>query len=184
MIKFFAKLIFLRILGWKIIGSISEKTKKCVIVVAPHTSYWDFFIGIAVRPIKNLRSSFLVKKEVFKYSLVAWAVKGMGGIAVDRGNKNSNLIEQVVKVFNEREVMRLAITPEGTRSKVGEWKTGFYRIAIAAKVPIVIVSFNFAKKEVKFVEEFIPTGNLKEDIAYVRSRYIGIPGKHPELGVD
>lgn len=183
-LKFIAKFIFIHLLGWKIIGNVSEDTKKCVIAIAPHTSYWDFFIGVAVRPINNLRSSFLVKKEVFKFAPVGWIVKSMGGIAVDRGNKNSNLIEQVVQIFEEREIMRLAITPEGTRSKVSEWKTGFYRIAQQANVPIVLVSFNFRKKEVEFMEEFQPSGNMKEDIAYIRSLFVGIPGKHSELGVD
>lgn len=183
-LKLISKFIFITLLGWKIKGNISEDIKKCVIAIAPHTSYWDFFIGVAVRPINNLRSSFLVKKEVFKFAPVGWLVKSMGGIAVDRGKKNSNLIDQVVKIFNEREVMRLAITPEGTRSKVTEWKTGFYRIAQAANVPIILVSFNFEKKEVAFFQEFRPTGNMKEDIEYIRSQFVGIPGRHRELGVE
>lgn len=184
MLKFLSKLIFIHLLGWKIKGSIADDTKKCVIAIAPHTSYWDFFIGVAVRPINNLRSSFLVKKEVFKFAPVGWLVKKMGGIAVDRGKNNTNLIDQVVDIFNQKTVMRLAITPEGTRSKVTDLKTGFYRIAIAAKVPIVIVTFNFKKKEVEFIEEFQPTGNMKKDIAYVKSHFVGIPGRHPELGVE
>ncbi|UXX78048.1 1-acyl-sn-glycerol-3-phosphate acyltransferase [Reichenbachiella carrageenanivorans] len=182
MIRFLAKFIFITLLGWKIKGSISDKTKKCVIAIAPHTSYWDFFIGIVVRPINNLRSSFLVKKEVFKFAPMGWVVKRMGGIAVDRGKNNSSLIDQVIRIFKEREVMRLAITPEGTRSKVTEWKTGFYRIAVAANVPIILVSFDFAKKEVEFKEEFHPTGDMTADIDYIKSQFVGVQGKHPELG--
>lgn len=184
MIRILARFIFITLLGWTIKGTISENTKKCVIAIAPHTSYWDFFIGVIVRPIKNLRSSFLVKKEVYKFAPIGWLVTYMGGIPVDRGRNNSNLIDQVIRVFKEREVMRLAITPEGTRSKVTDWKTGFYRIAVAANVPIVLCSFNFEKKIVEFMEEFHPSGNMAEDIAYIRSQFVGIPGKHPELGVD
>ncbi|WP_422362345.1 1-acyl-sn-glycerol-3-phosphate acyltransferase [Reichenbachiella sp.] len=184
MLKLLAKLIFLKILGWKIKGDIPTSIKKCVIAIAPHTSNWDFFIGVVVRPIKNLRSSFLVKKELYKFPPLGWLLTGMGGIPVDRGRRANSLIDQVVRIFNEREVMRLAITPEGTRSKVKDWKTGFHRIAIAANVPIVPCSFNFKKREVEFMEPFYPSDNLQEEVEMIRSKFVGIPGKHPELGVD
>ena len=183
MVKWLSKFIFLTVLGWEIKGDIPKSTKKCVIAIAPHTSNWDFFIGVVVRPIKNLRSSFLVKKELYKFPPLGWLLTYMGGIPVDRGRNSANLLDQVNKIFAEREVMRLAITPEGTRSKVDEWKTGFYRIAIAANVPIVPCSFDFEKKIVHFMEEFHPTGNMEEEVAFIKSKFVGIPGKHPELGV-
>lgn len=184
MTKWLAELLFLKILGWEIKGDIPKSTKKCVICIAPHTSNWDFFIGVIVRPIKNLRSSFLVKKELYKFPPLGWLLTYMGGIPVDRGRNSANLMDQVLTVFKEREVMRLAITPEGTRSKVNEWKTGFYRIAMGAGVPIVLCSFNFQKKQVHFMEEFYPTGNMDEEVALIRSKFVGIPGRFPELGVD
>ncbi|SMD37811.1 1-acyl-sn-glycerol-3-phosphate acyltransferases [Reichenbachiella faecimaris] len=184
MTKLLAELIFLKILGWEIKGDIPKTTKKCVIAIAPHTSNWDFFIGIIVRPIKNLRSSFLVKKELYKFPPLGWLLTYMGGIPVDRGRNSSNLMDQVLRIFKEREVMRLAITPEGTRSKVSEWKTGFYRIAMATNVPIVPCSFDFKNRVVHFMEEFHPTGNMEEEVAYIRSKFVGVPGKFPELGVD
>jgi len=184
MIKGLSKFIFLTLLGWEIKGDIAKTTKKCVIAIAPHTSNWDFFIGVVVRPIKNLSSSFLVKKEMYKFPPLGWLLTYMGGIPVDRGRKSSNLMDQVMRIFREREIMRLAITPEGTRSKVTEWKTGFYRIAMAANVPIILCSFDFKNKVVEFGEEFYPTGNMEEEIAYIRSKFVGISGKHPELGVD
>lgn len=184
MTKWLAQLIFIKILGWEIKGDIPKTIKKCVICIAPHTSNWDFFIGVVVRPIKNLRSSFLVKKELYKFPPLGWLLTYMGGIPVDRGRNSANLMDQVMKIFKEREVMRLAITPEGTRSKVNEWKTGFYRIAMGAGVPIILCSFDFEKKVVHFKEEFYPTGNMNEEVELIRSKFIGVAGKHPELGVE
>jgi 1-acyl-sn-glycerol-3-phosphate acyltransferase len=182
MFKLFCKLVFEWILGWRVTGYDSLDTKKCVIVVAPHTSYWDFPIGIATRPLSGVKTSFLIKKELFKNPIMAWALSNMGGIPVDRSKRHGNTVTQAIALFNSRDEMALTIAPEGTRSAVKEWKKGFYRIAVGANVPIVLVTFDYKNKEVRFMERFDPTDDIEADIAFIKSRYAGIEGKYPELG--
>jgi 1-acyl-sn-glycerol-3-phosphate acyltransferase len=103
----------------------------------------------------------------------------IGGVAVDRTKKNS-VTQQMVDEFNARESFHLAITPEGTRKLVDDWKMGFYYIALGANVPIQIAYIDFAKKEVGIKALFYPTGDEKADIETIKSYYKGITGKFPE----
>lgn len=183
MFKAICGFIFHTILGWRILGVDRIKAKKCVIVVAPHTSYWDFPIGVLVRPLVDMNAKFLIKSELFRNPIVGWFLKYMGGIPVDRKKKNSSLVQQVITAFDENEKMCLALAPEGTRSLVKDWKKGFYRIAMGAQVPIVLCSFDFVKKEVNFLEERMPSGDANKEIPLIRSKFIGFQGKRPELGV-
>ncbi len=171
-------------LGWKIDGWPPQDTKKYVLIVAPHTSNWDFFLGVAARSVTYIKSGYLVKAELFKYVPVAWFLRVTGGIPVQRNHPKNNIVQQVVQRFDEAEEMVVTITPEGTRKKVGPWKTGFYRIAAGAKIPILLVAFDFGTKTVRFLEEFHPTGDMHKDVDYIRSRFVGIKGKRPELGVS
>ncbi|SHK80816.1 1-acyl-sn-glycerol-3-phosphate acyltransferases [Reichenbachiella agariperforans] len=172
-----------KLLGWRIEGNISEGLKKCVLIIAPHTSNWDFVIGVVSRRICGFQANYLIKKEFFKNRALAWFFDFTGGIPVDRKSKKIDVVGGVVDKFNSRDSLVLTITPEGTRSHVKEWKTGFYRIALRAKVPIVIVGFDYSKRLVKFIEEFAPTGQMEEDIAYIKSLYKDVKGKYPEKGV-
>ncbi len=176
-------MIFIKILGWKIDGSLPLSFYKGIIAVAPHTSNWDFCIGFCVRSILKFQSNYLIKKELFKYKLLAWFFAKTGGVPVDRKNKKVDLVSAVVEQFNQRNKLVLAIAPEGTRSYVKQWKTGFYRIAYQAKVPIALVYFDYKNKVVSFFEIFEPTGDMEKEIAYIKSKYIGIQGKNPEKGV-
>ena len=171
------------ITGWKVVGGLPKKEKKYVLIVAPHTSYWDFPVGVGARSIIRLKSRFLIKAELFKNPVLAWVFRLMGGIPVDRGNKNNNIVDIVKAEFDKHEEFCVTITPEGTRSKVHKWKTGFHRIARAAGVPIVMVSFDFKKKTVELLEPFYPTDDLEADMNYILNYYRGITAKHPELGV-
>ncbi|MFY0626878.1 MAG: 1-acyl-sn-glycerol-3-phosphate acyltransferase [Reichenbachiella sp.] len=171
------------ITGWSIKGGLSEGLKKCVIVVAPHTSYWDFYLGVATRAIQGFRANYLVKAELFKYKPVAWFMSITGGIPVDRKSKKQNVVEQITQFYEKRESLILAIAPEGTRKKVETFKTGFYRIAHKAKVPIVLVAFDFGKKEVRFMEEFNTSGDMEKDMSYIIKQFDGVKGLHPELGI-
>ncbi|PIB34850.1 hypothetical protein BFP72_05245 [Reichenbachiella sp. 5M10] len=180
------RLIFLavfKLVGWRIDGNLSQGLKKCVLIIAPHTSNWDFVIGVMSRSICGFQANYLIKKEFFKLKPLAWFFKVTGGIPVDRKNKKVDVVGSVVEKFQSRESLVLTITPEGTRSYVKEWKTGFYRIALRAQVPIVLVGFDYSKRLVRFIEEFSPTGHMDEDMAYIKSLYLDVKGKHPELGV-
>lgn len=178
--KLFFKFWF-RLFGWKIQGGL-PLLKKYVIIVAPHTSNLDFLVGWAAREISGLKSQFLAKNSLFKIPVVGWFFRTIGGHPVDR-SRNTNLVDQVVNLFNSNEEFVMTVTPEGTRSYNPNWKTGFYRIADKAKVPIVMVGFDFERKMVEFREPFYTTGNLEADIEFIKSYYRTMKGRHPEKGV-
>lgn len=180
--KWLYKLIFFKLMGWKINGTIESSVKKCVMIVVPHTSWHDFYIGLFTRGILGLEMNFVGKKELFKFPF-GFYFKWMGGAPLDRTG-GLNRVEAIAKLFNERDVFRLAIAPEGTRKKVSEWKTGFYYISLQAKVPIIPVAFNFGKKEVKLGKPFFPTGLIEEDIHLLEQFYVDVKGKIPENGYE
>ena len=103
----------------------------------------------------------------------------MGGAPVNRGSK-SNTVESIVDIFNQRDVFRLALSPEGTRKKVSTWKTGFYFVAKKANVPVVPVSFDFSKKKVTIFKPFEVSDNKESDIKTLRNLFKGVVGKIPE----
>ena len=175
--------IFHKLLGWSIEGTFDpEKTKKCIVIVVPHTSWHDFFIGLLVRQVVDLEISFLGKKELFKGPF-GWYFKKVGGIPLDR-TPGQNKVEAIAQIFDNKEILRLALAPEGTRKRVSEWKTGFYHIAKAAGVPIVMVAFDFGNKKCKIANPFYPTSDQKADIKYMYSYYKGIKGKIPQYSFD
>ncbi|MFH6982347.1 lysophospholipid acyltransferase family protein [Marinoscillum luteum] len=178
--KLFFRFCF-RLTGWKMKGQRPD-LKQYVVIVAPHTSNWDFFVGVAARSISGLKSHFLAKKSLFDLPVVGWFMRAVGGFPVDR-SRNTNMVDQVVELFQQHEDFIITITPEGTRSYVPEWKTGFYRIAHKAGVPIVMVGFDFEHKVVEYREPFYPTGDMEADMEFIKSYYRSIKGKHPEKGV-
>ncbi len=167
--------IFHNLMGWKISGTIDPEIKKCVMIVVPHTSWHDFYIGVFTRGIMEMDMNFVAKKELFLFPF-NYYFNWMGGAALDR-RKKSNKVEAIADIFEEKEVFRLAIAPEGTRKKVGIWKTGFYYIAQRARVPIIPVAFDYGNKEVKFFDPFFPTDKAEADILFLQSLYRGIKGK-------
>lgn len=173
-----ARLLFFKISGWKLEGTIDPSVKKCVVIVAPHTSWNDFYIGVLVRKILNVQINFVAKKELFKPPF-GWYFKWVGGTALDR-TSNQNKVDVIAQLFKEREIFRLAISPEGTRKKTDRWKTGFYYIAKIAQVPIIMVSFDYGTKTVKFSEPFFTSDNLEKDFSEIQNFYKGVTGKIPE----
>lgn len=163
--------------GWKTIYSIEEPDKS-IICVAPHTSNWDFIIGLlAYRSIKK-RSGFLMKKSWFFFPM-SLIFKALDGVPIDRSKKTS-VTEQMVEMFNKKKKMALAITPEGTRKPVEKWKMGFYYIALNAGVPIQLAYIDYAKKEVGIKETLIPTGDVNEDLKKIYTYYKDVAAKKPE----
>lgn len=178
MMRWLSKLIYYKILGWDLKSDFDPGIKKCVVIVAPHTSNSDFVIGLLVRKILNIHIDFIGKKELFRWPY-GWYFKMLGGSPVDR-SKNQNKVDAIVQLFEEHEIFRLALSPEGTRKKVEKWKTGFYFIALKAKVPIILASFDFGKKLVKISEPFYATGNFEKDFPEIKSYFEGVEGKNPE----
>jgi 1-acyl-sn-glycerol-3-phosphate acyltransferase len=177
MLKLIAQWYF-KWIAWKIEGSIPPDIKKCVIVAAPHTSNYDYPITISVFYILGIPVRFLGKKQLFSFPL-GILMRATGGIAVDRSKKN-NLVEYMIRLFEENESLFLLIPPEGTRSAVNEWKTGFYRVAEAAQVPIVLGYLDYKKKIAGFGNIFYPTGDLEKDMKEIKAFYKNITPKYPE----
>ena len=173
-----------KLAGWKVKGT-KPDLKKYVIIVAPHTSNWDFFVGWAARNVIGFRPNFLGKKELFKIPLVGYFLKSIGGVAVDRKSKSKStqLVQQVVDLYKTREEFIMTITPEGTRSYSPKWKTGFYRIAHEAGVPIVNIGFDYPSKTVSISEPYFTRGEMDKEIEEIKEYFKQFTGKNPEDGV-
>ncbi len=181
--KRFSAFIYYKILGWKYYGSFNgDQVKKCIVIAVPHTSWHDFYIGLLIRQLERVKISFLAKKELFKWP-IGWYLKKVGGIPLDR-TPGQNKVEAIAKLFEERDELRLTVAPEGTRKKVNEWKTGFYHIAKAAKVPIIMITFDFGRKQNVISKPFYPTDNIEEDLNFMYSFFKGVKGKIPKYSFD
>lgn len=167
-------------MGWKIEGGIDKNIKKCVLMVMPHTSWHDFYLGIFTRGVTGLEMNFIAKKELFRFPF-GYYFRWMGGAPIDRVG-NLNKVEAIAQIFENREEFRLAISPEGTRKKIKELKTGFYYIASKAKVPIIPVAFDFGKKTVAIGKPYYPTSNYDNDLKILLNHFNGVTGKIPEKG--
>lgn len=167
----------LKLLGWRVKVDI-QLPNKCVLCVAPHTSNWDLPLGLTAYRSIGQKVSFLIKKDWFFFPMNL-IFNFLGGIPVNRTKKMS-LTDQIAEIFNSKEYFHLAITPEGTRKATSEWKMGFYYIALAAKVPIVIISFDYKYKEIKLHETYYPTGEMEKDMDHIKSFYKDINARFPK----
>lgn len=158
----------LRMMGWRIAGEIPDRAKMLLIVV-PHSSNWDFIVGVAAKLALRLRVKFLGKDSLFRFPL-GILMRSLGGIPVDRSTAN-DVVTAVVAQFARRRSMLLAIAPEGTRKPVARWRTGFYHIAIGAGVPILPVGLDWSTRTIRLGTLFFPTGNLDADVSALRNRF-------------
>jgi len=170
-------ILWLKLIGWKREGELPD-TKKFVMIAAPHTTNWDMPITIMVAFAFRLKIYWLGKKSLFKFpfkTIMRW----MGGIPVDR-SKNNNMVDAAIQLFNESKQMVLAVPPEGTRQKVRYWKTGFYHMALGAKVPIVTGFLDYKRKAGGVGPTIYPTGDLEKDMDLLKKFYSGVTGKYPD----
>jgi 1-acyl-sn-glycerol-3-phosphate acyltransferase len=182
MLRPFYLLIF-KLIGWKIEGSFPSHLKKYIIAVAPHTSNWDFVIGVMARSILRVeKAKFLGKDSLFKPPF-GWFFRWLGGYPVDRTGKH-DMVQQVIAIFYKHDEFIVGIAPEGTRKKVAKLRTGFYFIAKGAGVPIVPVGFDFRIKKVIIGNPTIPTDQIDLDLEKLMEFYSNIKGKNPELGIS
>ena len=157
--RFFSRLIFIHILGWKLEGFFPS-FPKYIVAVVPHTSWIDFFIGILVRSVSGESIKFVGKKELFN-PFTGWFFRSLGGTPIDRsGNKGS--VESIVAAFEGHEKFRIALAPEGTRKKV--------------QIPIVPVSFDYGNKKVLVHESFYTSKDEKNDIIKLETLLKGVEG--------
>lgn len=180
--RFLYKLVFERWLGWRIQDERPAGLDRFIIVVAPHTSNWDFMVGLAVRSIARLHDvKYLAKDALFK-PWNGWFFRALGGYPVDR-SKHNNMVDAVVSMFKRGEIRKIAITPEGTRSYQPNWKTGFHRIATGAGVPIILATFDYPAKRCIITAPFPLTSDPEADIARMKDWFRPHKGKNPEDGV-
>lgn len=178
--------LFFKIKGWKLILDKENLIhhKKFILIGAPHTSNWDAIFFTAAATLSKLKPRFLIKKSWMKFPF-SIIFKPLGGIGVDNkkssNKKSSGIIEHMVNLFNHQKELIIAIAPEGTRSKNPNWKTGFYRTAVAANVPIVMGYLDYSKKIAGITEVFFPTGNIQEDLKKISAFYKQFTGKNHEL---
>ena len=172
------KFIYNRMIGWKLIGTIDESIKKCVIIVIPHTSNLDFLIALLVRGIMNIEINFIGKKELFNFPF-GYYFRSVGGVALDRSGGKNN-VDATAEIYSKHKIFRLALSPEGTRKKVTELRTGFYYIAQKANVPIIPVAFDYGKKEVKVGNPIYVTGNYEKDIKIILPHFKDVKGINAE----
>lgn len=167
----------MRLSGWRIAGNMPD-LPKVLLIVAPHTSNWDFFHGFCAYLTLQLDTSWLAKHTVFFWPLGILA-RRFGGIAIDR-SRGHNVVHTSVAEYGRRDRMSITITPEGTRSRVKEWKLGFYYIANEAKVPIVPVALDYSTRRVVIMPPFFPTGDAAADLPKIKALYSAEMARHPE----
>ena len=177
MLKFVTTTIF-SLLGWKMQGDIPADIDKCVIIVAPHTSNFDFIFGIVASYKIRLPVRYLIKEEWLKRFVIGSLLKSCGALGITRSQRK-NMVDSMADLLSQNEQIALAFPPEGTRKLVKKWKTGFYYVALKAKVPIVMCSLDYRKKAVTIGEYFIPTGDYQKDMNIVREYYKDVTAKHP-----
>jgi 1-acyl-sn-glycerol-3-phosphate acyltransferase len=170
--------IILKIIGWKVLSGVPDGVKKAVVVMAPHTSNWDFVIGRLAFASLGVRIYLMIKKEAFFFP-VGPILRALGGIPVDRRH-SQNTVKTIGQHFEEKEKFYLIITPEGTRKRVERWKKGFYFIAQNAQVPILPGYLDYRKKEGGIGPMIIPTGDFEKDFAQIQDFYRGKHARHPE----
>lgn len=170
-------LIILKSLRWKAVRPLPEKNKY-IIIVAPHTSNWDVLYGFILAFTLKLDARFLAKKELFRWPF-APIIRWIGGITTDRSS-HSNIVDKIVKIFNENEKFVLAIAPEGTRHKVDYWKSGFYHIATGANIPIVLAFIDFGTKTGSAGPLLYPSGDINKDMVTIRNFYLNKKGNNDD----
>ena len=174
--RLLSQLIF-KLNGWKVVG-VETYPHKCLVISAPHTSNWDFFIGRCYAYIINVQPKYLIKGELF-LPVLSSILKWDGGIPVYR-KQTKKLVDHIVTMFNDNSELNVGIAPEGTRTWVKKWKTGFYYIALRSKIPILLLKMDYEKKEVGVICEFILSGDFEKDMLLIQDKYKDVKAKIPE----
>ena len=165
----------LALCGWRVDGEFPDRLKM-VAIVAPHTSNWDFIVGILVVFALGLRVRFLGKHTLFNPWL-GWLMRWLGGTPVIRDTPQGAVADAAEMIAREERIL-LGIAPEGTRRRGTPWRSGFYNIALAAKVPILPAAFDYGRRSLCLFPVFEPTGNYEADLARLQALYEGVRGRN------
>ncbi len=177
----FLSKIILFFIGWKVKGKVPD-VPKCVMIAAPHTSNWDYFFTVLTAFVLKAPIYTMGKKSLTQGpfgSIMKW----LGIIPIDRSKAN-NIVELTIQQFNKSKKLIIIVPPSGTRDKVTYWKTGFYYIALGAKVPISLGFIDYGRKTGGIGPLFYPTGDIDADMKEIRKFYAGIKGKHQHKQIE
>lgn len=167
LLRLLARLL-LALSGWRVAGAVPTQS-RFVLIGAPHTSNWDFVLMLLAVLVSRLEVRWMGKNSLFPAPL-GGLMRWLGGIPIDR-SKASGVVAQMVERFDGAGQLIVLIPPEGTRSQVERWKTGFYHIAAGANVPIVLGYIDASRKELGFGPAFQPTGDIERDLPQIQQFY-------------
>jgi 1-acyl-sn-glycerol-3-phosphate acyltransferase len=168
---------YLKLSGWTVQGD-WPGLDKAVLVAAPHTSNWDGINMLATAGYYSVKLRWMGKKSLTQGPF-GWLIKALGCVPIDRSASN-DVVKQMSDAFASEQRLILAIPPEGTRSAVREWKSGFYHIAVGASAPIILSVLDYKTKTARLAAVITPTGDYATDLATIRLHYRNAQGKHPE----
>lgn len=173
----------LRLLGWELAFK-GFPAAQGVAVVYPHTSNWDFVVGMLAKWALGIPANYLAKDSLFRIPVLGRWMRWVGGIGIDR-SAAQGLVGQMTEVYAQAKaqerVLWLGVTPEGTRSLTPGWRTGFYQMALAAQVPMALVKFDWGRKRISIEDFYGATGDLAKDFEHIAKVYEGVQGCRPDL---
>ncbi|MGL6112271.1 MAG: 1-acyl-sn-glycerol-3-phosphate acyltransferase [Rubrivivax sp.] len=172
-----ASQIFLKLNGWRIEGQLPEGVDKCVLIAAPHTSNWDLPYTLMTAFVLRLNVYWMGKASLFRLPFGP-VMRWLGGIAVHREQSNSLVAASVAALLAVDGPVQLIVPPEGTRGKSRHWKTGFYYIALGAKLPILMAYMDYSHKRAGLGPVFQPTGDIDADMVKIKAFYAPLRGKN------
>ena len=164
-----------RLCGWHLVGEFPD-VPRLVMIAAPHSSWWDGIWGLLIKIALGANIHFMAKQELFTGPL-GWALRRLGGMPIDR-RAAKGVVDQMVDAFAATDILWLGLTPEGTRKRVSEWKTGFWHIARRAGTPVFPIAFHYPDKAIHLGPLFVTSAAMKADIANLRQFYTPFQGKH------
>ena len=176
MLKAFCRWLLYKKRGWTL-DITEDHPDKFIICLAPHTSNWDFFLGLLYSRAEGMQCNFMMKKEWFFWPLGP-LFKKLGGIPVHR-QKHTSMTDAMAESAKAAQTFHLCITPEGTRSKNPDWKKGFYFIALKAGLPILLYGIDYEKRLIQCTKTVIPSGDVEKDMREIKNYFKDFRGKIP-----
>jgi 1-acyl-sn-glycerol-3-phosphate acyltransferase len=177
-------LLIFKISGWRFDANGNTDFRRCVMIAAPHTSNWDILYARAAFSLLRIPLRFTVKDDWLRFPFGGF-MRAMGAIGIDRRPKNPgearpSMTEAMIELFSKNKELAVMVTPEGTRSLRTKWKTGFYHVAVGAKVPIGLGYLDYKNKIAGVGKIVYPSGNMQADMKLIMDFYRNIPAKFPE----
>jgi 1-acyl-sn-glycerol-3-phosphate acyltransferase len=169
--------LILQLLGWRLLDP-AQRPAKAVVIGYPHTSNWDFPLGLLAMAALSLDARWVGKDTLFRHGCGP-VMRALGGIPVNR-RARTGFVERMAEEFGRQPALHLVMAPEGTRRRTGGWKSGFYRIALAAQVPVVVATIDWSRREVGLLSSITLSGDEAADMARIAAAYDGRRGYRHE----